>query len=403
MYSFECKIVSPDGTVTEQIITAESKSSLKIRLENEGNFVLEIRQKKIFGATIANRKGIKHFKQKDFLFFNQEFAVLVKAGLSIVAALDVILEQEEKNELTETIKKTRADISTGESVSKAFSKFPHIFSGLYVACLRAGEKSGNIPLAVSRYVVYMKKAEKIRQKVISASVYPLILTIVSGLVLLFLLLFVVPSLTETFVKAESQLPWLTSVLINISHMVKSGFFYILFVIIAAYTCFLYFKKTDYGHIVTDRWKLLLPFSGKIYIHYSIARLSLTMATVLGSGMTLVDTLKISSDTLNNFFLKQKFTYVLKNIENGAGFSESLAKNDFFPALAIRMVAAGESSGSLEQVLLDIADFYENNVDARLSILTSAIEPALMIIMGLLIGFIVLAMYMPIFQLAGTIT
>jgi type IV pilus assembly protein PilC len=403
MHTFYCKIATPDGTVTEQMITAESKTSLKMRLENEGHFVLEMHHEKKFWTTIAHRRGIRRFKQKDFLFFNQEFAVLVKAGLSIVAALDVVLEKKDKNELIETIRKVREDISTGESVSKAFSKFPHIFSGFYVACLSAGEKSGNIPLAVLRYVEYMKKTEKIRQKVVSASVYPLILTCVSGLVLLFLLLFVVPSLTETFIESGSQLPLLTQMLINISHMLKSGFFYIFLAIIAAYTGFLYFKKTDSGHIVIDRWKLLLPFLGKVYIHYSIARLSLTIATVLGSGMSLMDTLKTSSDTLTNFFLKQKFATVVKHIERGAGFSESLAKDGFFPALAVRMVAAGESSGSLEQVLMDIADFYETQVDARLSMLTSTIEPALMIFMGMLIGFIVLAMYLPIFQLAGTVT
>ena len=149
MHTFYCKIASPDGTVTEQMITAQSKTSLKMRLENEGNFVLEIRHKKKTGTTISNRYGFHRFKQKDFLFFNQEFAVLVKAGLSIVAALDVILEKEDKNELTQTIRKVREDIANGESVSKAFSKFSHIFPGFYVACLSAGEKSGNIHLAVS--------------------------------------------------------------------------------------------------------------------------------------------------------------------------------------------------------------------------------------------------------------
>ena len=145
MHTFYCKIASPDGMVTEQMVSAESKTSLKIRLEYEGYFVLEIRHEKKFGTTITNRRGIRRFKQKDFLFFNQEFAVLVKAGLSIVAALDVILEETNKNELTEAIRKVREDIVTGESVSKAFSKFPHIFSGFYIACLNAGEKKWRYP------------------------------------------------------------------------------------------------------------------------------------------------------------------------------------------------------------------------------------------------------------------
>ncbi len=165
--------------------------------------------------------------------------------------------------------------------------------------------------------------------------------------------------------------------------------------------FYYFKKSDFGRLCVDRWKLNIPFIGDLYLHYSISKLARTLNTALSGGIPLVEAVKLSSSTLiNNYFLRLRLDEVVKSLEEGEDFSESLLKTKVFPSMAVRMISAGESGGALEQVLEDIADFYASNVDIKLSILTSAIEPALMVIMGFIIGFIVLAMYMPIFQLAG---
>ncbi|MBC2693960.1 MAG: type II secretion system F family protein [Desulfobacteraceae bacterium] len=396
---FYCKMTEMGGRIVEETITADSKAILIKRLKKEGNFVLEIRREEGFGSL---KKGIsrRRIKANDLLSFNREFSVLIRTGLSIVAALDAVIEKDEESELSKILKKIRDDITAGESLSGAFRKYSNIFSKLYVASLQAGERSGNIPLAISRYIEYIKKMSDIKQKVISASVYPLILVMASFFVLLFLLIFVVPVLTESFLGSDTQLPFITVILVNFSTGLKSYVFYVLFLLICLVAGFYYFKKSDFGRLCVDRWKLNIPFLGDLYLHYSISKLTRTLNTVLSGGIPLVETVKLSSGTLNNHFLKLRLDGVVKSMEEGESFSASLLKTKAFPSMAVRMIFAGESGGALEQVLDDIADFYASDVDIKLSILTSAIEPALMVIMGFIIGFIVLAMYMPIFQLAG---
>ena len=396
---FYCKITEPGGRIVEETITADSKAILIKRLKKEGNFVLEIRREEEFGS-LKKEISRRRIKANDLLSFNREFSVLIRTGLSIVAAFDAVIEKDEESELSKILKKIRDDITAGESLSGAFGKYSNIFSKLYVASLQAGEKSGNIPLAISRYIEYIKKMSDIKQKVISASVYPLILVMASFFVLLFLLIFVVPVLTESFLESDTQLPFITVILVNFSAILKSYIFYILFLLICSVAGFYCFKKTDFGRLCVDRWKLNIPFLGNLYLHYSISKLTRTLNTVLSGGIPLVEAVKVSSSTLNNLFLKLRFDEIVKSLEEGEGFSESLLKTKVFPSMTVRMISAGESGGALEQVLEDIADFYASDVDIKLSILTSAIEPALMVIMGFIIGFIVLAMYMPIFQLAG---
>ena len=403
MQTFQCKAADQNGRITGKNIVADSKASVKKILDQEGYFALEINKKGGFFASIKQGPGLKSFKSKDFLFFNQEFSVLIRAGLSIVAALDIIIEKGDKSKLAAIIRKVRNDISTGESISGAFGKYPDIFPNLYIASLTAGEKNGDIPLAISRYIEYMKSTDRIRQKVISSSSYPLILLTVSCFVLLFLLMYVVPSLTESFLETDTKLPAITAILIDLSAAIRQGFFYIIFIISGLLAAIFYFVKTEKGKIFFDRLKLKLPFLGELYLNYSISKLTRTVATVLSGGTPLVESIRISSGTLNNNFLKLRLEDAVIKIKKGAGFADSLLTANFFPKLALRMISAGENSGALEQVLNEIADFYENSVDTKLSILTSAVEPALMAIMGLIIGFIVLAIYMPIFQLAAAIS
>jgi type IV pilus assembly protein PilC len=190
--------------------------------------------------------------------------------------------------------------------------------------------------------------------------------------------------------------------VNLSNLLKSNFIYLLILLIAVIIGFKYSIRSEAVKVYLDRMKLKIPFLSAVYIHYSISKFARTLATVLGGGTPLVESIRISSGVMDNSFLKESLLKAAGGIEKGAGFSESLATTGVFPALALRMMEAGESSGALEQVLDDVAEFYEGEVDTKISLLTSAIEPALMVIMGLMIGFIVLAMYMPIFQMAGTV-
>jgi type IV pilus assembly protein PilC len=403
MPTFRCKLATTDGRVIEKTLIGDNRTALKEHLEREGHFVLDVHRVEQGFRFIRWRGSRRRIKSKDFITFNQELSVLIKAGLPVLSALDAIIEKIGESELADILREIRGDIASGASLSEAFGKFAHVFSNLYIANLHAGEKSADIPLALTRHISYLKKIEEIKQKVIAASIYPLILTVASFFALLFLLLYVVPTFTRTYFEAGTQLPGLTLLLVHFSSGIKSNSIYILFILLAIVASFLYIRRTEEGRMGLDRWKLGIPFLGNVYLHYSISKLARTLATVLRGGVPLVDSVRIASGSLNNKYLRRQFDGAISLLEQGEGFSETLSRSKIFPPLAVRMIDAGESAGSLEQVLDNMAEFYEEDVDSRLTILTSAIEPALMIIMGLLIGFVVLAMYMPIFQMAGTIS
>lgn len=400
MTSFRCKMTDRDGRVVEKTLSADSKAALKSRLEGEGCYVLDIKKEGGFTLFKEKKAGPRKIKSRDFFSFNQEFSVLIRAGLPIVGALDALLEKSREGDMVEVLKRIREDVIGGASLSEAFEKYSHLFSHLYTASLQAGEKSGDLPLALTRFIDYLKKTEDIKKKVVSASVYPLILTVVSVLVLIFLLVFVVPVLSETFMDSGRQLPAITVLLVTISSGLKENMGYIFLFLLGGGIGLYYFAKSKSGKALIDRYKIKIPFLGEVYLHYTMSKWSRTLATVLSGGIPLVETVKISSGTVDNDFLQVKISEVIKKLEEGEGFSEALSQAEVFPHLSVRMISAGEDSGALDMVLGEIADFYSDEVDLKLSILTSTIEPALMVVMGFMIGFIVLAMYMPIFQMAG---
>jgi len=404
MPKFKCKLASPrGGQMIEQFHVAHSGKDLRRQLERDGYFVFDIKKADGFLAFFKSHQIVNRIKAKEFLAFNHEFVVLIKAGLPIVSALDAIIENEDECGLVTILKKIRDRVATGASLSEAFTPYAHLFSQLYIATLEAGEKSGDIPLVISRYIEYSQKMAAIKQKIISASVYPSILTVVSAFTVLFLLIYVVPTFAHTYFEAGARLPLLTQTLVDFSDYIKADYQYFTALFIAAISGLIVFSRSTSGKKKTDQWKTIVPLIGSIYRHYATSKFTRTLATVLGGGTPLVEALKISIGALDNQYFQLRLKNVIDRIEEGAGFAESLRKMNIFPKLAVKMVDAGEKGGALEQVLVDIADFYENDVDSKLDILTSAIEPALMVIMGVIIGFIVLAMYLPIFQLAGTVS
>ena len=404
MPKFKCKLASPrGGQMIEQFHVADSGKDLQRQLERDGYFVFDIKKADGFMAFFKSHQLINRIKAKEFLAFNHEFVVLIKAGLPIVSALDAIIENEDERGLNTILKRIRDNVATGAALSEAFAQYAHLFSYLYFATLEAGEKSGDLPLAISRYIRYTQKMAAIKQKIISASVYPSILTVVSVFTVLFLLVYVVPTFTQTYFESGARLPLLTQTLVDFSNYIKAHYLYLAAVAIAAIGGLILLCQSTGGKKKTDHWKTIVPFIGQIYRHYATSKFTRTLATVLRGGTPLVEALKISIGALDNLYFQLRLKKVISRIEEGAGFAESLRKMNIFPKLAVKMVDAGEKGGALEQVLIDIADFYDNDVDSKLEMLTSAIEPALMVIMGLIIGFIVLAMYLPIFQLAGTVS
>ncbi len=400
MPSYKCKIAVTDGKIIERVIQSGSVNLIKKQVAQDGDFL--VKAQRISGSIpFLSFFQKQRLKPKDFYSFNQEFLTLLRAGLPVVLAFDGIIEQQNKGFFPKILKNIRDDISKGETISNAFEKYKNIFSPLYIATLRSGEASGNIPDAIEEYLEYFERSRQIRQKIRTASVYPAILTICSIFVVGFLVVFVVPAITGTFVEAGAQLPILTRILLQFSEFVRSYFWLISSGIVFIVWGISFYLKTQQGKLLYDTCYLKIPFLGELSVIYSTALFASSLSTVLRGGIPLNHALKISKGLVSNSLMQSGIKNALQLIEQGEGFARALKKVDVFPGMAVRMIAAGEEGGNLEKVLKDIAVFYEKDVAAKLSIITSTIEPVLMVLMGFVIGFIMLALYMPIFQMAGT--
>ncbi len=401
MAAYKCKIATRDGKVVERVIVADSKAQLKKQIAQQGDLLVGATSTAAKGAFPSLKRG-KKVRPKEFYSFNQEFSVLLKAGVSVVSAFDGIIEKQEDSRFGEILKKIRTDISAGDSVSGAFEKYQDICSPLYIASLRAGETGGDIPGALAGYLNYMKRSAAIKQKLMAASVYPVILTVCSVFVITFLLIFVVPAISGTFAAAGASLPMLTRMILGITGFLKSYSLLILLLVVVSMTGFYLLRRSEGGRLVTDELYLRLPIFGDLSLCYATAMFASSLATVLRSGIMLNSAVKLASGLVGNRYIQKCLNDAVRSLEQGDGFSNSLGKVNVLPGMAVRMIAAGEEGGSLEFVLENVAEYYETDVEARLTVITSSIEPMLMVLMGAVVGFIVLAMYMPIFQMAGTI-
>jgi len=402
MSLFICKIGANDGRVLEKEFESTSASILRESLEEQGFYVFDIR-KKVWWKHIGNALvGGGRPSGRDFLTFNQELLVLLRSGLPILQVLDAVTERMETGLFREALRDIREEIRGGAVLSESFQKHSHLFPHLYIASIKAGEKSGDLPVTLGRFIVYQKRVEAIRAKVKSAIFYPILLSLAVITVVLFLLFYVIPSFSQIYSDANAVLPLATRILIALSNSLISGLPLLIPLAIVAFFTLKTYLHSDSGIRWRDKLFLRLPFLGKLVIDYAILGFCRTFGTTLLSGIPIVQAMGMARGTLNNRLLEDKMTVAIRRIEEGASISQAISEGDFFPGLALRMIGVGESTGALPEMLWDVADYYESEVERRLDRLTTMVEPLMMMTMGIVIGAIVIAMYIPIFQLAGTV-
>lgn len=397
---FQCKIGTADGRVLEREFEATDRQALLENLEEQGFFVFQIRRVGLRG--LFGPSGGTRLSGRRFLTLNQEMVVLLKSGLPILQVLDTLVERMEAGRLLDVLREIRTDVKGGGALSDAFGRFPGMFPQLYVASLRAGEQSGDLPVTLARYIAYQKRAEAVKAKVRSATFYPTLLAIAVVAVVTFLLLYVIPNVTKIYTDANVQLPLLTRVVIAISNGLVTTLPIWLPLLVVGVFSVRRIAQTDRGSYLIDRWKLRLPFFGALFSEYAVSTFCRTLATTLASGITLVQSMQMARGVLNNRLLEDRMVVAVRKIQEGTRISEALEQTGSFPLLALRMIGVGESSGSLGEMLTDVADYYESEVERRLERLATLVEPVMMLLMGSLVGGIVVAMYIPIFQLAGTV-
>lgn len=397
---FQCKIGTADGRVLEREFEATDRQALLENLEEQGFFVFHIRRAGLRG--LFGTPGGARLSGRRFLTLNQEMVVLIRSGLPILQVLDTLVERMEAGRLLDVLREIRADVKGGGALSDAFGRFPGMFPQLYVASLRAGEQSGDLPVTLARYIAYQKRVELIKAKVRSATFYPALLAIAVVAVVAFLLLYVIPNVTQVYADASVELPLLTRVVIGVSNGLVTALPLWLPLLIVGVIALRRLAQTERGSYLLDRWKLRLPFFGALFGEYALSAFCRTLATTLASGITVVQSMQMARGVLNNRLLEDRMADAVRKIQEGTRISEALEQTGTFPVIALRMISVGESSGSLGDMLTDVADYYESEVERRLERLATLIEPLMMLIMGGLVGGIVVAMYIPIFQLAGTV-
>jgi type IV pilus assembly protein PilC len=397
---FTCRIGTSDGRIIEIEFESANRALLQQHLREQGLHALSVRRR-LFRPLFSTSHS-SGLNSRDFLSFNQELLVLIRSGLPILQVLDTVLERSESGPMRQVLREIREDVRGGAALSETFGKFPRIFPHLYVASIKAGERTGELPLTIGRYIAYQKRVEAIKAKVRSATFYPMILCLASISVVLFLLFYVIPSFTQIYADARVELPFLTRVLIATADaMIGKIYFWAPSLLFAAVTVS-FFARTPRGRCLIDRALLAVPFFGHLAIEYAVTGFCRTLSTILAGGIPLTQAMRMARGTLNNQILEGKVDQAVRKVEEGTSFSAALTQSGFFPVIALRMIAAGETTGSLGEMLTEVSEFYEGEVERRLDRMTTLVEPLMMLAMGLLVGGIVVAMYIPIFQLAGTV-
>jgi type IV pilus assembly protein PilC len=345
------------------------------------------------------RTAFKKIKPKALQVFSRQFATMIDAGLSVVSALVVLEEQTEDKYLAVVIKELRADVEGGLLLSQAMGRHPKVFSRLYIAMVEAGEAAGILDTVLDRVAFQIEKETAIKRRVKGAMIYPTMVLIFATLVLIGMLMFLVPIFVKIFQDLGGSLPTLTQWVVNVSDFLR-GNYYFVFPAIGAFIFGLRkAKRTEKGRQVWDRIKLKIPMKiGPVVLKVTMARFSRTLSTLLAAGVDIIRALEITGQTAGNWVVEEALADVRNKVQEGIPMAQPLAENPVFPPMVSHMIRIGEETGELEKMLGKVADFYEEEVDASISALTSIIEPLMMIGVGCMVGVIIISMYLPMFKM-----
>jgi type IV pilus assembly protein PilC len=401
MALFLCKVGTPDGRVIVRYCKARNRYELQKSLEEEGLCIFKVRRA-LFSLTFFTDRRKKRWSQHRFLLFNQELLVLLRSGMPIIEILDSLVQEKDSSATKAVLRDVKTAVQGGNSLSEAFSAYPEFFSSLYVATVASGEKTGDLPQTVSRFLAYQKRLARLRERLKSAAFYPLFLLAATVAVLLFMIFFVIPSFMQIFADAQVALPLLTRVVLAGASLAAHGWPFVLVFLVLLFWMLRRFIQTPKGRLLLDKAILKTPGIGHLFRLSGLVNFCRTTATILASGLPLVEAMNLACAVLNNRILQQGVTNVVISVNEGDTLGNALQRNQIFPLVAVRMIGTGEKTGTLGPMFEEVSDYYEAEIDNSLERLASLAEPLILLFVGFVIGGIVVAIYLPIFQLAGTV-
>ena len=393
-----------DGKVLSGTSEATSPVDLRQRLSQQGMTVQNVKPAKAVVAKKAANKGggfMDRFARvglADLSLFCRQFSTMIDAGVSLVRCLDVLADQSTNPKLRRIIADLRSEVEAGNTLSKAMAKYPTVFDNLFIGLIRAGEVGGVLEEALQRLSQFLEKDLELRRKVQSAMTYPAIVSVLALGIVLFLVTFILPKFMDLFKDLglkRSQFPVMTLVLMDTSHFITSKWWICIMIVIAFIVAIRLFGRTKFGRRALDRFALKAPVFGKLNHKVALARFARTLATLLASGVPILQALETVAGVVANEIISDAILDARARVREGDVISEPLRKSKMFPPMVVQMIAIGQESGALDTMLMKIADFYEQEVDAAIASLTAAIEPLLIVFLGVTVGFIVIAMFMPL--------
>jgi type IV pilus assembly protein PilC len=400
MAEFICRLGTPSGEVVTRVVEALGATEAKSQLEHEGFKVFTVANaEKGLSAVLSGGTGKKNrVKQGDFLLFNQQLSALLRAGIPILQSISLLKNRSQSSNLRAVLADVEEKIKSGIPLSDAFEA-QGMFPRIYTASLLSGEKSGALDDVLARYVDYLKRAVGVSRKLRGALAYPAFLLTASMLMVAFLTLYVVPRMSDLFkgLSTKNGLPTITVVVLTISSTIANNFWWLLpMLLILGFAAYIWLR-TPNGKLLLHKFLLRLPLIGSLVKQMTMSQLARSLSTLLSGGITVPDAWDISSQAINNLELRRRSQAVLPLIREGRGFTEALGKANWMPELALDMVGIGESSGSLREMLDEVANFYDAEAEVRLEQLMTLMEPIILVFMALIVIVILLAIYMPIIQ------
>jgi type IV pilus assembly protein PilC len=396
---FRCRLGTPAGEIVEGLYAADSEALLRRDFEEKGLYVLSLRRA---GLSLSFGRGRQRIKGHEFLVFNQELATLLKAGMPLVQSLDILRQRVPNRTLKTVLDSVHDKVKGGSALSDAFAEHQSLFPAVYSASLLAGERSGNLDTVIRRYVGYEKIVTAVRRRTISALIYPAILITMMIVLVAIIVLKVVPAFSEFYANFEAPLPLLTRIIVSISNAFTNHIGLIVLGVVALVALSMSWLRIPAQHERLHRWLIDLPWIGTTALKFYMSQLGRTLATLLGGGIPLVNALEISVKAISNRHLARELDAVRLRVQEGQGFAAALRERGVFPDVAVKMIEVGESTGALQEMLNSLADFYDEEVDMEVGRFITMIEPALLVGMGIIIAGVVLALYMPLFELSSLV-
>ncbi len=397
MAEFIVKMADERGRVLQQVESGHSASELRERFAHQGYLVYDVKPRGILTGEVAPKN--KRVKADQFVVFNSQFVTLIRAGLPIPTALELLGKQQRDPNFKNVLADVRQRVKGGEALSQAFEA-QGITSKIYTTTLLAGEKSGNLEEVLTRYIAFQRVTMTFRKKLIASLIYPALLICGMGVLFMVLVLFVVPRFAALYADLHAQLPSITQFLLNFGTTAQSYFPIILIVACAGGFAFWKWKATEGGAATIDRFRLSLPLFGGIWLKYQVAMFSRMMATLLLGGLPLVPSLETAGSSMESRMIARALTQAAQKVREGSPLARSLEGTGIFPELSIGMVDVGESTGALPQMLTSVAEFFEEDVQTSLTAALSLVEPVILIFMGIVVAFVLIALYLPIFNLGA---